>query len=48
MSTSKNHYSFVFPHPPGKKTFKRGYKDFVAESFVFDKSSMEFFRETKL
>ena len=39
---SKNHSLFVFSTPARKKIFKRGYKDFIARSLVFDKSSMEF------
>ena len=32
MSTSKNHYSFVFPHPPGKKLSKEVTKILLYEA----------------
>ena len=36
MPNSENHCSFVFSKTAKQKTFKRGYKDFIAGRYAFD------------
>ena len=53
MPNSKNPCSFVFSKTAKQKTFKRGYKDFIARRYAFDPRSSSLltiiiFRETKL
>ena len=47
MSNSKSHCPFLFHTSARQRIFKRSNKDFNAGRLVFNKSSMEFLRETK-